>query len=147
MKALIGAAVVVVLMIGVSSVYAVSAKHEKPISKGIIVANFAVPKDGINLIYKYKDETSGTVGEERRNLTADSPQMDWLGFSFEVDNGFYPGDKVTVSVSKYVTDPNHLDTFGQPKVIPQPILDQKRITLGETGGIVSLWIDRSQFVP
>jgi hypothetical protein len=78
------------------------------------------------------------VGEERSNVTTDSPQMSWLGMSEEVDSGYYPGDKVTVSVSKYVTDPSHLDEHGQPTVIPQPILDQKTITLGETGGIISL---------
>jgi hypothetical protein len=55
-----------------------------------------------------------------------------LGFSIDEDSRYYPGDNVTVYVRKYVPGGN--DTYG----IPQPIIDDKTIILGETGGVISL---------
>jgi hypothetical protein len=42
---------------------------------------------------------------------------------------------VTVSVRQCLT---YLNIYGFPECISQPLLDNKTITLGETGGIVSL---------
>ena len=47
---------------------------------------------------------------------------------------------MTVSVSQCIT---HLNAYGYPECISQPILDNKTITLGETGGIVSLDLSKS----
>ena len=117
------------------------AHDKKPITEGIIMITSAIPKEGINVVYEYHDLNSGTGGTVYANLTAaDDGAMQWMGLSADVDNGFYPGDKVTLSVSKYV--PNGVNSVG----IPQPVLDSKTITLGETGGIIELWIDRSKFV-
>jgi len=68
-------------------------------------------------------------------------EMHFLGYTDELV-GYYPGDKVTVSVSKYVT--HGLNAYGYPQPIPQPVIDSKTITLGETGGIVSLDISKNQ---
>jgi hypothetical protein len=65
--------------------------------------------------------------------------MHFLGYTDELV-GYYPGDKVTVSVSQCIT---HLNAYGYPECISQPILDNKTITLGETGGIVSLDLSKS----
>ena len=48
---------------------------------------------------------------------------------------------MTVSVSQCIT---HLNAYGYPECISQPILDNKTITLGETGGIVSLDLSKSK---
>ena len=65
-----------------------------------------------------------------------------MGFSSEVDNGYYPGDKVTVSVSKYVPNGDipyaTIDANGNASYIPQPIIDSKTVTLGETGAVIDL---------
>ena len=67
-------------------------------------------------------------------MVKENGTMFFLGSTAE-PGWVYPGDNVTVSVSKCVT---HLNTYGYPECLPQPILDSKTITLGETGGIVSL---------
>ena len=67
-------------------------------------------------------------------------EMHFLGYTDELV-GYYLGDKVTVSVSKYVT--HGLNAYGYPQPIPQPVIDKKTITLGETGGIVSLDLSKN----
>ena len=68
--------------------------------------------------------------------------MHLLGFSSDEDNGYYPGDKVTISVSRYV--PNGqvpygtIDATGRASYIPQPVIDSKTVTLGETGAVMNL---------
>jgi hypothetical protein len=93
------------------------------ISEGIVI-NYGVPREGITVLYKYIDKTSGTFGSDTITLK-ENGEMHLMGFSSEVDNGYFPGDKVIVTVSRY--DPLN----------PQPIIDTKTITLGETGGILS----------
>jgi hypothetical protein len=72
------------------------------------------------------------------NLTgADDGSFQWLGFTRDSDSPYKPGDKFTVSVSKYI--PDGVNNIG----IPQPILDEKTVTLGETGAIVTLFLPLS----
>jgi hypothetical protein len=111
-------------------------KHE-PITEGIVVATYGVPSRGMNVTYQYNDKTSGSGGSGTATAK-ENGTMHFLGYTDELV-GFYPGDKVTVTVSKYVT---HLNADGFPQSIPQPIIDNKMITVGETGGIVSLRLDR-----
>jgi hypothetical protein len=69
----------------------------KPISGGIVIEASGVPPGGINLLYTYIDYTSGTHDTDQFNATGNG-DMHMLGFSSDEDNGYYPGDKVTVSV-------------------------------------------------
>ncbi len=123
----------------------------KPISGGIVIMASGVPPAGINLLYTYVDHTSGTHGTDQANATYNG-EMHLLGFSSDEDNGYYPGDKVTISISKYV--PNGqvpygtIDATGRASYIPQPVIDSKTVTLGETGAVVDLstwylWHNRS----
>jgi hypothetical protein len=114
-------------------------KHE-PITEGIAVATYGIPSTGVNVTYQYYDKTSGSSGSETR-MVNQTGEMHFLGYTDELV-GYYPGDKVTVSVSKYVT--HGLNAYGYPQPIPQPVIDSKTITLGETGGIVSLDISKNQ---
>jgi hypothetical protein len=66
-------------------------------------------------------------------------EMHFLGYTDELV-GYYPGDKVTVSVNQCLT---YRNAYNDPECISQPILDNKTITLGETGGIVSLDLSKS----
>jgi hypothetical protein len=68
-----------------------------------------------------------------------SGELHFLGYTDELV-GFYPGDKVTVNVSQCITQ---LNAHGYPECISQPSLDNKTITLGETGGIVGLDLSKS----
>ena len=47
---------------------------------------------------------------------------------------------MTVNVSQCITQ---LNAYGYRECIPQSILDNKTITLGETGGIISLDLSKS----
>jgi hypothetical protein len=113
----------------------------KPISGGIVIMASGVSPGGINLLYKYIDHTSGTSGTDQVNAT-ENGEMHLLGFSSDEDNGYYPGDKVTVSVSKYVPNGDMpyatIDANGHASYIPQPVIDNKTVTLGETGAVVDL---------
>jgi hypothetical protein len=66
-------------------------------------------------------------------------EMHFLGYTDELV-GYYPGDKVTVSVSQCIT---HLNAYGYPECILQSTIDSKTITLGETGCIVSLDLSKN----
>jgi len=112
-------------------------RHE-PITEGIAVATYGVPPAGVNVTYQYYDKTSGSSGSETRMLNQ-SGEMHFLGYIDELV-GFYPGDKVTVNVSQCITQ---LNAYSYPECISQPSLDNKTITLGETGGIVSLDLSKS----
>src|SRR5689334_15823802 len=112
-------------------------KHE-PIMEGIAVATYGIPSSGVNVTYQFNDKTSGSSGSETR-MVNQTGEMHFLGYTDELV-GFYPGDKVTVSVSQCIT---HLNAYGYRECIPQSILDNKTITLGETGGIVSLDLSKS----
>jgi len=112
-------------------------RHE-PITEGIAVATYGIPSAGVNVTYQYYDKTSGSSGSETRMLNQ-SGEMHFLGYTDELV-GFYPGDKVTVNVSQCITQ---LNAYGYPECISQPSLDNKTITLGETGGIVSLDLSKS----
>lgn len=114
-----------------SAGWATNAKGIRPISGGIVVVAYGVPPGGIQLLYEVIDHTSGTTGTDSFNATEDG-QSHLLGFSIDEDSGYFPGDNVTVSVRKYVPGGN--DTYG----IPQHVIDDKSITLGEAGGVVSL---------
>ena len=116
-------------------------KQHEPITEGIIVATYGVPSAGMNVTYQYIDKTSGSGGSEI-NMVNQTGTMHFLGSTAELV-GFYPGDNVAVSVSKCVT---HRNTYGYPECIPQRIIDNKTITLGETGGIVSLDLSKSAIV-
>jgi hypothetical protein len=113
-------------------------KHE-PITEGIAVATYGIPSAGVNVTYQYYDKTSGSGGSETR-MVNQTGEMHFLGSTAELV-GYYPGDKVTVSISQCIT---HLNAYGYPECISQPILDNKTITLGETGGIVSLDLSKSR---
>jgi hypothetical protein len=113
-------------------------KHE-PITEGIVVATYGIPSAGVNVTYQYYDKTSGSGGSETRMINQ-TGEMHFLGYTDELV-GYYPGDKVTVSVSQCIT---HLNAYGYSECISQPILDNKTITLGETGGIVSLDLSKNQ---
>lgn len=108
-------------------------KHE-PITEGIVVVTYGIPPGGMNVTYHYYDKTSGSSGSDT-GMVNRTGEMHFLGYTDELV-GFYPGDKVTVSVSKCV---RHLNV----QCIPQPIIDNKTITLGETGGIVSLDLSKA----
>ena len=82
-----------------SASWATNSKGQNPISGGIVIEASGVPPGGINLLYSYIDHTSGTRGTDQVNATQNG-QLHMMGFSSDVDNGYYPGDKVTVSVSK-----------------------------------------------
>ena len=110
-------------------------KHE-PITEGVIVATYGAPPRGMNVTYQYIDKTSGSSGSETR-MVNQSGEMHFLGSTAELV-GFYPGDKMTVNVSQCITV-----SYGYPECIPQRIIDNKTITLGETGGIVSLDLSKS----
>jgi hypothetical protein len=112
-------------------------KHE-PITEGVVVATYGIPSAGVNVTYQYDDKTSGSSGSET-TMVKENRTMHFLGSTAELV-GFYPGDKVTVSVSKCV---NHRNAYGYPECVPQAIIDNKTITLGETGGIVSLDLSKS----
>jgi hypothetical protein len=112
-------------------------KHE-PITEGIAVATYGIPSAGMNVTYQYYDKTSGSGGSGTR-MVNQTGEMHFLGYTDELV-GYYPGDKVTVSVSQCIT---HLNAYGYPECIPQSILDNKTITLGETGGIVSLDLSKN----
>jgi len=112
-------------------------KHE-PITEGIAVATYGIPSAGVNVTYQFNDKTSGSSGSETR-IVNQTGEMHFLGYTDELV-GFYPGDKVTVSVSQCITQ---LNAYGFRECIPQSILDNKTITLGETGGIVSLDLSKS----
>jgi len=112
-------------------------KHE-PITEGIAVATYGIPSAGVNVTYQYYDKTSGSSGSETR-MVNQTGEMHFLGYTDELV-GFYPGDKVTVSVSQCITQRN---AYGYRECIPQSTLDNKTITLGETGGIVSLDLSKS----
>ena len=112
-------------------------RHE-PITEGIAVATYGIPSAGVNVTYQYYDKTSGSSGSETR-MVNQSGEMHFLGYTDELV-GFYPGDKVTVNVSQCITQ---LNAYGYPECISQPSLDNKTITLGETGGIVSLDLSKS----
>ena len=112
-------------------------KHE-PITEGIAVATYGIPSSGVNVTYQYYDKTSGSSGSETR-MVNQSGEMHFLGYTDELV-GYYPGDKVTVSVSQCITQRN---AYGYPECTSQPVIDNKTITLGETGGIVSLDLSKS----
>jgi hypothetical protein len=112
-------------------------KHE-PITEGIAVVTYGIPSAGVNVTYQYYDKTSGSGGSETRMVNK-TGEMHFLGYTDELV-GYYPGDKVTVNVSQCIT---HLNAYSYPECISQPILDNKTITLGETGGIVSLDLSKS----
>ena len=112
-------------------------KHE-PITEGIAVVTYGIPSAGVNVTYQYYDKTSGSSGSETR-MVNQTGEMHFLGYTDELV-GYYPGDKVTVSVSQCIT---HLNAYGYPECISQPILDSKTITFGETGGIISLDLSKS----
>src|SRR5689334_20459318 len=112
-------------------------KHE-PITEGIAVATYGIPSAGVNVTYQYYDKTSGSSGSETR-MVNQTGEMHFLGYTDELV-GYYPGDKVTVSVSQCITQRN---AYGYRECIPQSTLDNKTITLGETGGIVSLDLSKS----
>ncbi|HEY7078567.1 MAG TPA: hypothetical protein VH500_02630 [Nitrososphaeraceae archaeon] len=113
-------------------------KHE-PISEGIAVVTYGIPSAGANVTYQYYDKTSGSGGSETR-MVNQTGEMHFLGYTDELV-GYYPGDKVTVSVSQCIT---HLNAYGYPECISLSIIDNKTITLGETGGIVSLDLSKNQ---
>jgi len=110
----------------------------EPISEGIAVVTYGVPSVGVNVTYQYYDKTSGSGGSETR-MVNQTGEMHFLGYTDELV-GYYPGDKVTVSVSRCIT---HLNAYGYPECISQSILDNKTITLGETGGIASLDLSKT----
>jgi hypothetical protein len=83
-----------------------------------------------------RDRTSHTFGSDVAPIK-ENGEMHLMGFSSDADSGYYPGDKVTVTVSKYVPIPRP-DGLQDPYGVPQPVIDKKTIKLGETGGIVSL---------
>jgi len=112
-------------------------KHE-PITEGIAVATYGIPSTGVNVTYQYYDKTSGSSGSETR-MVNQTGEMHFLGYTDELV-GYYPGDKVTVSVSRCIT---HLNAYGYPDCISQSILDNKTITLDETGGVVSLDLSKN----
>ena len=124
-----------------SAGWATNSKGQNPISEGIVIEASGVPPGGINLLYSYIDHTSGTRGTDQVNATQNG-QSHMMGFSSDVDNGYYPGDKVTVSVSKYVPKGDipygTIDANGNASYIPQPIIDSKTVTLGETGAVIDL---------
>ena len=98
---------------------------------------------GMDVVYDYTDKKPGS-GASEVTTVKQSGDMHFLGDTNE-PGGYFPGDKVTVSVSKYVT--HGLNAYGYPQSIPQPIIDNKTITLGETGGIVSLDLSKSAYYP
>jgi hypothetical protein len=53
-------------------------------------------------------------------------------------SGFYAGNRITVSMTNWTTGAR----FVFPDRLPGPVLDQKTITLGETGGVVELSLAR-----
>ena len=112
-------------------------KHE-PITEGVVVATYGIPSAGVNVTYQYYDKTSGSSGSETA-MVKENGTMHFLGSTAELV-GFYPGDKMTVSVSQCIT---RLNAYGYRECIPQSTLDNKTITLGETGGIVSLDLSKS----
>ena len=105
-------------------------KGQNPISEGIVIEASGVPPGGINLLYSYIDHTSGTRGTDQVNATQNG-QSHMMGFSSDVDNGYYPGDKVTVSVSKYVPKvishtPRSMRMV-MPHIFRSPSLIQRRL--------------------
>ena len=105
--------------------------------KGLCYFLFAISA-GVNVTYQYYDKTSGSGGSETR-MVNQTGEMHFLGYTDELV-GYYPGDKVTVNVSQCITQ---LNAYGFPECISQSILDNKTITLGETGGIVSVDLSKS----
>jgi hypothetical protein len=110
----------------------------EPISEGIAVVTYGVPSVGVNVTYQYYDKTSGSGGSETR-MVNQTGEMHFLGYTDELV-GYYPGDKVNVSVSNCIT---HLNAYGYPECISLPVIDSKTITLGETGGIASLDLSKT----
>jgi hypothetical protein len=84
---------------------------EKHITEGVIVITYNVPNQGINLIYRYIDEAPGTGGVMYVNLTgADDGLFQWIEGTRDSDAPYHPGDKFTVSVSRYVSN-GHLSSL------------------------------------
>ena len=106
-------------------------------------------RGGVTGVRECDSNSCSGHGTDQVNLTgSQNGEMHFIGFSSDEDNGYYPGDKVIVSVSKYV--PNGqipygtIDANGRASYVPQRIIDSKTISLGETGGIVSLFLSKSQ---
>ncbi|HEY7571978.1 MAG TPA: hypothetical protein VH796_11480 [Nitrososphaeraceae archaeon] len=108
-------------------------RQHEPITEGIAVVNYGIPSAGVNVTYQYYDKTSGSGGSETR-MVNQTGEMHFLGYTDELV-GYYPGDKVIVSVSQCIT---YRNAYSYPECISQSTLDNKTITLGETGGIVSV---------
>ena len=95
MRAIIGALAVLVILAtlpiqitwvknanGLFFVEVTKSNGHKPISEGIIVVTYGFPPEGINLLYKYIDKTSGTHGTDQVNLTgSQNGEIHFIGFS------------------------------------------------------------------
>src|SRR6476660_2132735 len=71
---------------------------EKHITEGVIIITYNVPKQGINLVYRYIDKAPGTGGGTiQANLTgADDGLFQWIEPTRDSDSPYHPGDKFTV---------------------------------------------------
>lgn len=109
------------------AVHNVSARE--PVNTAVIFND--VPQDGFGVYLRFNSTPPHSSLQDWANVTRSGQAYGLLG-------GFYAGNKITISMTNWTTG----SRFVFPDRLPGPVLDQKTIKLGETGGVVELSLAR-----